>query len=456
MKTNFVCNSCGYTTTKWYGRCPECTEWNTLSEQVIINEKVTSKEIKAKRSFRTTDRPRAVQLKGISKDDNLRFKTGMGEFDRVLGGGLVVGSTVLLSGDPGIGKSTLLLQICQSLDTRQQVLYITGEESLRQIKLRADRVGVDTEELLLLAETNLDEIIPQITTINPAVVIIDSIQTLYNDSVSSSPGSVTQVKQSAMHLINIAKTNGISIIIVGHVNKDGAIAGPKVLEHMVDVVLYFEGDSKSTGRFIRAMKNRYGSTNEIGVFEMGEFGLSEITNPSELLLEQRPKNVSGSCAVCILEGSRPLIAEVQALCTLTYFPSPRRMSSGVDYNRLSLLLAVLEKRLGIYYSKHDVYLNVAGGLKISDTSCDTAIALSLISSIKDLPVPEDLMVLGEIGLSGEVRNIFGIEQRIKESARLGFTRIAIPHRSYNKQKALHKGIDLLPLRTVFDLLKLLD
>ncbi|HAN20955.1 MAG: DNA repair protein RadA [Clostridiales bacterium GWF2_36_10] len=455
MKTNFVCTNCGNTTSKWFGKCPDCGEWNTLEEQVEAIQPKKGLKQKQDKSYPVIEKSRALHINEIIFSNNLRQSTGIGEFDRVLGGGLVEGSVVLISGEPGIGKSTLLLQICQSLDESVNILYVTGEESLSQIKLRAGRVGVNSKRLLILSETNINKIIPEINTVKPNLVIIDSIQTMFDDEYPSSPGSVTQVKQSAMHLINMAKESGISVILVGHVNKDGAIAGPKVLEHMVDAILYFEGDKQQAHRIIRAVKNRYGSTNEIGVFEMNDEGLKEICNPSELLMEQRPKGVSGSCAVCILEGTRPIIAEIQALSTPTAFPSPRRMSSGFDYNRTSLLLAVLEKRLGMRFSTQDIYINVAGGLRIEDTSCDAAAALALISSLKDVPVPEQLIVVGEVGLSGELRSVYGVEQRINEAARLGFVQIAVPFRVIGKLKIKHSGVTLIPLRSVYDFLKLL-
>ncbi len=455
MKSNFVCTNCGNTTSKWFGKCPECGEWNTLEEQEAIVQPKKNLNRKATKRFEADNEIKAQSISAIGFADSLRLSTGIGEFDRVLGGGLVDGSVVLLAGEPGIGKSTLLLQICQSIEKSQSILYITGEESVSQIKLRANRVGVSNKDLMLFNETNINKIVPQIVTIKPTVVIIDSIQTVFDDDYPSSPGSVTQVKQCAMHLINMAKEAGISVILVGHVNKDGAVAGPKVLEHMVDAVLYFEGDKQHTNRIIRAVKNRYGSTNEIGVFEMCDEGLKEISNPSELLLEQRPKGVSGSCAVCIVEGTRPIIAEIQALSTPSAYPSPRRMASGYDYNRTSLLLAVLEKRLGLRFSTQDIYMNVAGGLRIDDTSCDAAASLALISTLKDAPVPDDLMVIGEVGLSGELRSVFGIEQRIRESARLGFARIAVPARTIGKIKGKFPEVELIPLRSVFDLLGLL-
>lgn len=457
MKTVFLCNNCGNESPKWYGRCPACGEWNTYEEISAQDEtkgeaKLSSR--KAHKQYGEAPSPQARKLEQIEISNSLRFSTGIGEFDRVLGGGLVEGSVVLLSGAPGIGKSTLLLQICEYLGAKHNLLYVTGEESPAQIKLRASRVGVGSKNLLVLSETNVNKIIPEINSAHPDVVIIDSIQTIYDDDYPSSPGSVTQVKQSALRLINKAKEDCVTIVIVGHVNKDGAIAGPKVLEHMVDAVLYFEGDKQQSYRIIRAVKNRYGSTNEIGVFEMNDDGLTEIENPSGVLLEQRPKGVSGSCAVCIMEGTRPIIAEIQALCTPSIYPSPRRNSSGLDYSRIALLLAVIEKRLGYKFSTLDVYMNVAAGLSINDTSCDAACILALISCYKNINIPEDLLVIGEIGLSGECRSVFSIEQRINEAARLGFKRIAIPFRAVSKIKK-HPGVELLSLHSVFDLVRLL-
>ena len=409
MKTNYVCTSCGYYSSKWYGKCPECNEWNTFEEQAVESTVALKTTVKRRKTYDTP--PSASKAKRISEigiSADRRFITGIGEFDRVLGGGLVKGSVVLLSGEPGIGKSTLLLQLCQTVGTNGSILYVSGEESPSQIKIRAERVGVDTENLKVLCETNISSVIPEMVGIQPDIVIIDSIQTMYDEDVASSPGSVTQVKQTALALINKAKEENISIILVGHVNKDGAIAGPKVLEHMVDAVLYFEGDRQHAYRIIRAAKNRYGSTNEIGVFEMVDDGLAEVENPSEMLMSQRPVNVPGSCAVCVVEGTRPIITEIQALATQTVYPSPRRLSAGLDYNRVALVLAVLEKRIGLRFSTTDVYMNVAGGLRLDDPSCDAAIAMALISTQKDIPIPEDLIVFGEIGLAGECRSVTGL------------------------------------------------
>ncbi len=457
MKTNYVCTSCGYYSSKWYGKCPECNEWNTFEEQAVEASTTVKATVKRRKSYDTPPTSsKAKRISEIGTANDIRFITGIGEFDRVLGGGLVKGSVVLLSGEPGIGKSTLLLQLCQTVGTNGSILYVSGEESPSQIKIRAERVGVDTENLKILCETNISSVIPEMIGIQPDIVIIDSIQTMYDEDVASSPGSVTQVKQTALALINKAKEENISIILVGHVNKDGAIAGPKVLEHMVDAVLYFEGDRQHAYRIIRAAKNRYGSTNEIGVFEMVDDGLAEVENPSEMLMSQRPINVPGSCAVCVVEGTRPIITEIQALSSPTVYPSPRRLSAGLDYNRVSLVLAVLEKRIGLRFSTTDVYMNVAGGLRLDDPSCDAAIAMALISSQKDIPIAEDLIVFGEIGLAGECRSVTSVEQRINEAERLGFKRIGLPRKSIDKLKKRSRQIQLCPIRSVYDLLKLAE
>jgi len=455
MKTEFICENCGYTTSKWYGRCPQCAEWNTFTEHDSTPMPTTKMKKSRLDNSVITDKPKATRIKDISFLEKERTKTGIGEFDRVLGGGIVAGSVVLLSGEPGIGKSTLLLQICTQLGNHGKVLYVTGEESSTQIKLRCRRLGVEHDEVFILSENNIDNIIAEINVISPEIVIIDSIQTMYDDNYPSSQGSVTQVRQSALRLISKAKEDNVSMLLVGHVNKEGSIAGPKVLEHMVDAVLYFEGDKQHAYRIVRAEKNRYGSTNEIGVFEMGDEGLTEIEKPSEMLLSQRPKGVPGNCPVCVMEGSRPIIAEVQCLVTPTVYPSPRRMSSGIDYNRTALLLAVLEKRLGLKFSSQDVYVNVAAGMRLVEPACDSACAMAMISTYKNIPLPDDLIVFGEIGLAGECRSVANTSQRINEAVRLGFKRIALPYRSI-KSVNVPNDVKLIPLRGVFDLMKLLD
>ncbi len=454
MKTEYICENCGYVASKWYGKCPQCSEWNTFSEhESVATAPVKTKKAKPNNSVLTNE-PKSCRIKDISFLEKERTSTGIGEFDRVLGGGIVSGSVVLLSGEPGIGKSTLLLQICKELGEHGRVLYITGEESSAQIKIRCRRLGVEHDEVFVLSENNIDDVIGEINAIRPEAVIIDSIQTMYDDSYPSSQGSVTQVRQCALRLISKAKEDGVSMLLVGHVNKEGAIAGPKVLEHMVDAVLYFEGDKQHAYRIVRAEKNRYGSTNEIGVFEMCEDGLAEIEKPSEMLLSQRPKGVPGNCPVCVIEGSRPIIAEVQCLVTPTVYPSPRRMSSGIDYNRTALLLAVLEKRLGLKFSTQDVYVNVAAGMRLIEPACDAACAMAMISTYKNVTMPDDLIVFGEIGLAGECRSVANTSQRVNEAARLGFKRVALPYRSI-KSLNTPSGIELIPIRSVFDLLKLL-
>ena len=457
MKTEYMCENCGFVASKWYGKCPQCQEWNTFTERMSEETSVSKSKSKSRKSDNAliADKPKACKIKDISFLEKERTTTGIGEFDRVLGGGIVAGSVVLLSGEPGIGKSTLLLQICRELGEHGRVLYITGEESSAQIKIRCRRLGVEHDDVYVLSENNIDTIIAEINTLSPEVVIIDSIQTMYDDSYPSSQGSVTQVRQCALRLISKAKEDGVSMLLVGHVNKEGSIAGPKVLEHMVDAVLYFEGDKQHTYRIVRAEKNRYGSTNEIGVFEMGDEGLTEIEKPSEMLLAQRPKGVPGNCPVCVMEGTRPIIAEVQCLVTPTVYPSPRRMSSGIDYNRTALLLAVLEKRLGMRFSTQDVYVNVAAGMRLIEPACDAACAMAMISTYKNEPIPEDLIVFGEIGLAGECRSVANTAQRVNEAVRLGFTKIAVPYRSI---KALNKiqGVEFIGLRSVYDLLKLID
>lgn len=454
LKTVYICSECNYTSPKWLGKCPSCGAWNSFVEDVI--SQAPEKEAPQKHKTLSAGRENiAVSFDEAELPEYIRTNTGLFELDRVLGGGLVHGSVVLLSGEPGIGKSTLLMQISDALGESKRVLYISGEESAGQLKLRAKRLGVSGKNLYILTETELEKILSQSSKVAPDVIIVDSIQTVYSDSISSAPGTITQIKESTLAFIAKAKSEGISVILVGHVNKEGTIAGPKVLEHMVDAVLYFEGDRQHAYRIIRAMKNRYGSTNEIGVFEMSDTGLIEVCNPSEMLLAARPKNSSGNCAVCTVEGTRPLIAEVQALVSPTPFPAPRRTSNGIDYNRLNLILAVLEKRLGLRFSANDAYLNVIGGLRIDEPASDLAVAMALISSLRDKIVPDDLIAIGELGLSGEVRAVANLEQRVKEAARLGFTRAVVPHRNIEKRK-IDCDIQLIPVKTIFDTLKLLE
>ena len=449
-KTVYVCSECDYQSPKWLGQCPSCKKWNTFSEETYTQ----TPEPKNKRLSIISESAEAVKFEDMEVPKYIRSKTGIGELDRVLGGGIVSGSVILLAGEPGIGKSTLLMQICARMPTK--VLYVSGEESTGQLKLRATRLEIEGANTYFMTETNVDNIIAQTDKIKPEVIIIDSIQTMFDPASASIPGSVNQVKECAVKFIAKAKSQGISIILVGHVNKEGIIAGPKVLEHMVDAVLYFEGERMQSYRVIRAIKNRFGSTNEIGVFEMTDIGLCEVPNPSEMLLSGRPIGVSGSCAVCIMEGTRPIIAEVQALVTSTAFPSPRRATNGLDYNRMCMLIAILEKRLGLKFSQHDIYLNVVGGLKLDDPSVDLAAALALISSIKDIPVPQNVIAMGELGLVGECRAISDLQKRINESYRLGFDIIAIPQKSHKEKIKIPDNVSLSDIRSVYDALSLFN
>lgn len=426
-KTVFVCNQCGYECAKWNGRCPECGEWNTFEE---MEQAVSVKTGAVRKKNDLTDK--IMELSEIDADNDVRYKTGIGELDRVLGGGLVKGSLVLLGGAPGIGKSTLLLQVCQYLGENYSVLYISGEESARQIKLRADRLGVDTESLYILTVTDAEAVCDTIVSSEPDIVIIDSIQTMSITSITSSPGSLTQVRECTNLFMHTAKDNEIPIIIVGHVNKDGAIAGPKVMEHIVDAVLYFEGERNLSARILRTVKNRYGSTNEIGVFEMLDKGLSEVENPSQMLLSGRPEGVSGTCVTCTMEGLRPILAEVQVLAAKSTFAAPRRMAKGYDFNRMSIIIAVLEKRAGMFFGNLDVYLNVVGGFRIEETAGDLAVAMCLYSGTLDKPLPESMMAFGEIGLGGEVRAVSNAVQRIKEAERMGFEICVVPKQSLER------------------------
>ncbi len=447
-KTSFVCSECGYKSSKWYGKCPSCGEFNTMEE--VATAPISSQRVSRVSKIDEMFRSRSAKMDELDTPDYIRMGSGMSELDRVLGGGLVEGSAVLISGEPGIGKSTLLMQICGTVGNSEKVLYVSGEESGSQLKLRAKRLGVSASELYVLNETNAANIMAEIDEIQPSMVIIDSIQTVFTDISQSSPGSVSQVREASMLFINKAKTEGFSVILVGHVNKEGGIAGPKVLEHMVDAVLYFEGEKQHAYRIIRAAKNRFGSTNEIGVFEMTEKGLVQVPNPSEALLRERPKNVSGSCAVCVMEGTRPLITEIQALVTPSIYPSPKRAADGVDVNRVCLLLAVLEKRLGLHFSQHDVYINVTGGLYLNEPAADLALCLALISGILDRVLPDDFLAFGEIGLSGECRTVAVSEQRVKEAERLGFHKVMLPARSAEK---LDSKIQIMGVKRLFDAVK---
>lgn len=423
MTTVFYCGSCGYESSKWMGQCPGCREWNTFVEEKI-NTKTPASSISGK-----TGREAALpaRLSEIALQDEERMSTHMQELDRVLGGGIVPGSLILVGGDPGIGKSTLLLQVCRHMAAdNRKVLYISGEESLKQIKIRANRIGEFTENLFLLCETNLGIIEETIRHIKPDIAIVDSIQTMYQEEVSSAPGSVSQVREATNTFLQIAKGMGTSVFIVGHVTKEGTVAGPRVLEHMVDTVLYFEGDRHASYRILRGVKNRFGSTNEIGVFEMQEQGLAEVVNPSEFMLDGKPEGASGSIVSCSMEGTRPILFEIQALVCRTNFGFPRRQANGTDFNRVNLLMAVLEKRVGLQMSDCDAYVNLAGGMRIQEPAIDLGIAMAVASSFKNRPIDDRMAAFGEIGLSGEVRGISMIEQRIQEAVKLGFTVCVIP------------------------------
>lgn len=443
-KTLFVCNQCGYESAKWYGRCPGCGEWDSMQEEIRTAAPASAGSKAVSRGM-----SRVMQMNEISADTEHRYKTGLAELDRVLGGGIVKGSLVLLSGDPGIGKSTLLLQICEYLGNNLKILYVSGEESAHQIKLRAERLNVSTENLFLLCETDVQVVAELIRQEKPDLVIIDSIQTMNHTDLTSSPGSITQVRECTNLLTRTAKTMNIPVIVVGHVNKDGNIAGPKVMEHIVDAVLYFEGERNLSYRILRAVKNRFGSTNEIGVFEMLDHGLSQVANPSMMLLSGRPKNTSGTCVACAMEGSRPILAEVQGLVTPTGFGNPRRMATGFDYNRLAMILAVLEKRAGYFFGNMDTYINIVGGLKLDEPATDLSVALALVSSLKDNPVRDDALAFGEIGLAGEIRAVGNCEQRLREAARLGFKRCVIPrHNLKGLSEKVKAEVEIIGVRTI--------
>ena len=446
-KSVFFCQNCGHEENKWLGQCPMCKEWNTFVEEpVSFSKSASAKQIKD---------AEVVALKHVETDQEERIKTKIEELDRVLGGGIVPGSLLLVGGDPGIGKSTLLLQVCRRLcEDKHQVLYISGEESLKQIKLRANRMGEFTEDLLLLCETNLEIVKNVIQKRKPEVVIIDSIQTMYSEEVASAPGSVSQVRESTNVFMQLAKGLGISIFIVGHVTKEGTVAGPRVLEHMVDTVLYFEGDRHASYRILRGVKNRFGSTNEIGVFEMRQNGLVEVENPSEFMLNGKPENASGSVVACSMEGTRPILIEIQALVCSSNFGMPRRTAAGTDYNRVNLLMAVLEKRVGIHLSNYDAYVNIAGGIKMNEPAVDLGIVMAVVSSYKNQPIDEKTIVFGEVGLSGEVRAVNMPEQRVAEAKKLGFTTCIMPEVSREVVKNI-KGIKIIGVKTINEALQVL-
>ena len=439
LKTVYVCTECGEVSPRWMGRCPSCGAWNTMVEDVVAQEpKTASKASKNSISGRVPGVTSLVaqNLEDISTtEEKSRIVTGISELDRVLGGGIVLGSVVLLGGEPGAGKSTLLLQLCGAISAAHRVLYVTGEESTRQIKLRANRLQVHQQNVSLVAETDVDEICGLIEQTRPELAVIDSIQTMHCGDVSSSAGSVSQVKECTARLLAVAKSQEIPTFIVGHVNKDGAIAGPKVMEHIVDTVLYFEGDKTLPYRVLRAVKNRYGSTNEIGMFDMTGSGLVEIANPSQQLLEGRPMGISGNCVACTMEGTRPILSEIQALVTKSGLTNPRRTASGFDYNRSNLLLAVLEKRAGFFFSNLDVYINIVGGLRLDETACDLSVCLAIVSSLLDKPIGDRTIAIGEVGLAGEIRSVTHLEARLREAQRIGFERAIVPSHSLSQISA---------------------
>ncbi len=443
IKSVYICSECGYESPKWYGKCPSCNQWNTMNEEIVNKNDISTASVLKKSSVYT--KPQSITE--ISTKDEHRYITEISELDRVLGGGIVKGSLILLGGDPGIGKSTILLQICKKLTKDLKILYVSGEESKRQLKLRAARLDAESDNLLVLTETDVQVIAEVIKTDKPDMVMIDSIQTMSIAELSSSPGSVTQVRECTNFLMRVAKGLDIPMFVVGHVNKEGSIAGPKVLEHIVDAVLYFEGDKQMSYRILRAVKNRFGSTNEIGVFQMTEEGLEVVENPSMMLLSGRPKNVSGTCVACTMEGSRPILAEVQGLASATAFGNPRRMATGFDYSRMALIVAVLEKRAGYYFSNSDIYVNIIGGLRLDEPATDLAVAMALVSSLKDMPVSDDAIAFGEIGLAGEIRSVSHAQERINEASRLGFSRIVLPYHNLSRVKA-PQGVELIGVRNV--------
>lgn len=447
VKTKFFCTECGYESPKWYGKCPGCGSWNSMVEET---EKVVKTQGMSSGLFHTKEKP--LPIINIESGKEPRIVTGIGELNRVLGGGVVPGSLVLVGGDPGIGKSTLLLQTSHEMaKAGLKVLYISGEESIRQTKLRAERLGALSQELYVLCESDMESIEAAIDDLKPNFLVIDSIQTVYLPEVTSAPGSVSQVRECTARFMRIAKGQGIATVLVGHVTKEGAIAGPRLLEHMVDCVLYFEGERHHSYRLLRAVKNRFGSTNEIGIFEMNESGLTEVTNPSELFLSERPLGVAGSTVVASMEGTRPMLVELQALIASTHFPSPRRMATGVDHHRMGLIIAVLEKRMGMFLQNQDAYVNLAGGVKLDEPAVDLAIAVSIASSFRDVPTKPDDVIFGEVGLTGEVRAVSRAEQRVREAAKLGFKRVILPEKSMKGWQS-PAGIQLIGVNTVADAL----
>lgn len=448
-KSVFVCQECGYESSGWLGKCPACMQWNTFVEERTASSSKTAAKM---------DGPiKSVSLEDVQIGSEDRSTTGIEELDRVLGGGVVKGSLILIGGDPGIGKSTLLLQVCNTTHAGSKILYVSGEESVGQIKLRADRLKVKRRDLFIVSASNYESVAGLVDTEKPGLVIIDSIQTMYTDTITSAPGSVSQVREVTAALMKLAKSTGVTVMIVGHVTKDGAIAGPRVLEHMVDTVLYFEGDRHLSFRILRAVKNRFGSTNEIGIFEMRDSGLEEVTNPSEMMLSGRSNDVPGSAVVSSLEGTRPMLIEIQSLVCVTNFPAPRRMATGVDFNRLTMLMAVLEKRVGLQLYNYDAYLNVVGGIRLDEPACDLGIAAAVASSFKNIPVSSDCVLIGEIGLTGEIRAVAQVEKRISEAVRLGFKSIVIPDGNMKmvRQVKTTAGVAIIPVSNIQEALEII-
>ena len=447
-KTIFVCSECGNESSKWLGKCPACNSWNTFYEQKVVETKSSGRN--ASNAEKINNKPQT--LNSYQAKETIRTSTGFNELDRVLGGGLVKGSLVLLGGEPGIGKSTLILQICDKIQGEGKVLYVSGEESAEQIKMRADRLGINNDDILFLGETDIDIVNQAIIDINPKLVIIDSIQTMYSEEITAAAGSVSQVREITSQVMRVCKSRAITTIIIGHVTKEGNIAGPRVLEHMVDCVLYLEGERYFTYRILRGVKNRFGSTNEIGMFEMREEGMCEITNPSDILISEREDNPAGSCIVSCMEGTRPILVELQALTSQTIYGYPKRTANGIDYNRLALLIAVLEKRVGLQLGSQDVYLNVVGGLRINEPSIDLGIVLVTASSFKNVPIPKDMVIMGEVGLTGEIRRINNIEKRLKEAEKLGFKTCIIPESNKRDLKDKFK-LDIICVRNINEAMK---